>query len=168
METRAQDQPVSAVLQGTRFQRHCDRLSRAGMVTASDLVCKSSQLDVLLKGVPSEDVQEIRLLCSRAFLPVLDTPLTMLPPRRLSWGCPRLNAVWGGGLDLAGVTEFCGEAGSGKTQLALWLAGQNEGAVMYISTEGEFPAGRFKQFHVRLLAVQIDFLSSFFFFFFVF
>jgi len=39
--------------------------------------------------------------------------------RRLSTGCPRLDACLGGGIDTHGMTEIAGAAGSGKTQLAL-------------------------------------------------
>lgn len=41
--------------------------------------------------------------------------------RRLSLGCPHLDALLGGGLDVCGLTEIAGEAGSGKTQLVLQL-----------------------------------------------
>ena len=40
---------------------------------------------------------------------------------RLSVGCPQLDAALGGGLDMTGITEIAGEAGSAKTQLALQL-----------------------------------------------
>ncbi|XP_060037142.1 DNA repair protein XRCC3 isoform X5 [Erinaceus europaeus] len=41
--------------------------------------------------------------------------------RRLSLGCPVLDAVLGGGLPLEGVTELAGISSAGKTQLALQL-----------------------------------------------
>ena len=40
--------------------------------------------------------------------------------RRLSFGCEHLDACTGG-VDAAGITEIAGEAGTGKTQLALQL-----------------------------------------------
>ncbi|KAL1518715.1 hypothetical protein AB1Y20_003002 [Prymnesium parvum] len=41
--------------------------------------------------------------------------------RKLSLGCPSLDRFLGGGIDHGGITEVAGEAGSGKTQLALQL-----------------------------------------------
>ena len=37
-------------------------------------------------------------------------------------GCRKLDNILGGGIPLQGITEICGESGSGKTQLALQLA----------------------------------------------
>tara|TARA_B110001452_G_scaffold212316_1_gene182902 strand:+ start:135 stop:1100 length:966 start_codon:yes stop_codon:yes gene_type:complete len=39
--------------------------------------------------------------------------------RKLSLGCPTLDAALGGGFDVQGLTEVAGEAGVGKTQLVL-------------------------------------------------
>ena len=41
--------------------------------------------------------------------------------RLLSTGCPTVDAFLGGGIDGLGITEVAGEAGAGKTQLALQL-----------------------------------------------
>ena len=41
--------------------------------------------------------------------------------RRLSLGCQQLDRCLGGGIDHSGITEIAGEAGAGKTQLALQL-----------------------------------------------
>jgi len=41
--------------------------------------------------------------------------------RLLKTGCPHLDAFLGGGIDTNGITEIAGEAGAGKTQLALQL-----------------------------------------------
>lgn len=72
---------------------------------------------------------------------------------QLHTGCPVLDSALGGGLPL-GLTELCGEASSGKTQLALQLAVQTQlplclgGAdarVVYVSTEGALPELRLTQ-----------------------
>lgn len=49
-----------------------------------------------------------------------------------------------------GIVEFAGAAGTGKTQVAMWLiaramARDDESSVIYVGTEGEFPLKRFKQ-----------------------
>ncbi len=41
--------------------------------------------------------------------------------RLLQTGCPHLDAFLGGGIDTNGITEIAGEAGAGKTQIALQL-----------------------------------------------
>jgi len=62
-----------------------------------------------------------------------------VPPDRLPTGVPALDALLGGGLETDSVTEVYGEGGSGKSVLALHLAGRValEGRwVLYIDTEG--------------------------------
>ena len=49
---------------------------------------------------------------------LLDRPELL---RKCSLGCARLDACLGGGVDAQGITEVAGEAGAGKTQLALQL-----------------------------------------------
>ena len=46
--------------------------------------------------------------------------------RKLSTGCAVLDGPLGGGLDSHGITELAGEAGVGKTQLALQLVLQSQ------------------------------------------
>ncbi|XP_016041595.2 DNA repair protein XRCC3 isoform X2 [Erinaceus europaeus] len=74
--------------------------------------------------------------------------------RRLSLGCPVLDAVLGGGLPLEGVTELAGISSAGKTQLALQLClavqfplrhGGLEAGSVYICTEDAFPSRRLQQ-----------------------
>ena len=74
---------------------------------------------------------------------------------RLSFGCPLLDAAFGGGLPLVGIHEICGEAGSGKTQVSLQLAlqatlpvscGGLGGRCCYLTSgEGQFPVRRLEQ-----------------------
>jgi len=74
---------------------------------------------------------------------------------KLSFGCEVLDSVFGGGLPVHGIHEICGEAGCGKTQLALQLAlrsclpeenGGLGGRVVYLSSgEGTFPVKRLQQ-----------------------
>lgn len=57
-----------------------------------------------------------------------------------------LDRLTGGGIDVGSVTEFFGDAGSGKTQLCLQLAlncaVHLNGLTLYVSTDKMFPANR--------------------------
>lgn len=73
--------------------------------------------------------------------------------RRLSTGCEIIDSKLGGGIPALPITEICGEAGVGKTQLLLSLAltaqlpvdkGGLGGGVLYLCTEGSVPVTRLK------------------------
>jgi hypothetical protein len=79
---------------------------------------------------------------------------------RLSFGCPVFDEAFEGGLPLHGLSEVCGEAGSGKTQMCLQLAvssvlpascGGRGGKCCYLTTQGEglFPVKRLEQLCAR-------------------
>lgn len=72
-----------------------------------------------------------------------------------------LDQLTKGGIDIGSITEICGEAGSGKTQLCLQLAlnvqmppkfGGLDGKVIYISVDKNFAIKRLKQMEEVLLA----------------
>ncbi|XP_055547075.1 DNA repair protein XRCC3 [Wyeomyia smithii] len=71
--------------------------------------------------------------------------------RRIRFGVRYLDKLTGGGISSRGIFEIAGEAGSGKTQLALHLALVSQitstppKGVVYISTEHTFPSGRIVQ-----------------------
>ncbi|XP_058147094.1 DNA repair protein XRCC3 isoform X2 [Dasypus novemcinctus] len=85
--------------------------------------------------------------------------------RRLSLGCPVLDALLRGGLPLDGITELAGRSAAGKTQLALQLClavqlpphhgGLDAGAV-YICTEDAFPSRRLQQLIARQPQLRTD------------
>lgn len=79
---------------------------------------------------------------------------------RLMWGCPFLDGAWSGGIVSNGIVEFAGAAGTGKTQVAMWLASRalardEESSVIYVGTEGEFPHKRFKQMASTLISKRL-------------
>jgi DNA-repair protein XRCC3 len=151
-----QDRPLAELLRGTRFEAFVAPLAQKKVVGAMDLLVRAGELGPVL----GADAEALVLLAGRVFMPLMETPLSLAATPRLSWGCPQLDGVFGGGLQLAGVTELCGAAGSGKTQLALWLAGRSlaehpESGVVYVCTEGEFAARRFRQMrHEGLSATE--------------
>jgi hypothetical protein len=72
-----------------------------------------------------------------------------LQERFLPFGDAGFDQLCGGGLPLRGLVELAGEAGSGKTQLAMQLALRSVavlgGTALIINTEGPFPAARLAQ-----------------------
>ncbi|XP_016970327.1 DNA repair protein XRCC3 [Drosophila rhopaloa] len=81
-------------------------------------------------------------------------PLVNVRWSRVSFGCSALDRCTGGGVVTRGITELCGAAGVGKSQLLLQLSlcvqlptelgGLGKG-VAYICTEDAFPARRLLQ-----------------------
>ncbi|XP_053687387.1 DNA repair protein XRCC3 [Sabethes cyaneus] len=71
--------------------------------------------------------------------------------QRIRFGVSCLDRLTGGGLSSRGIVEIAGEAGSGKTQLALHLSLAAQlfslppKGVVYISTEHTFPSRRIVQ-----------------------
>ncbi|KXA91616.1 DNA repair and recombination protein RadA [candidate division MSBL1 archaeon SCGC-AAA259A05] len=73
---------------------------------------------------------------------------------RISLGSEALNEILGGGVETQSITEFFGEFGSGKTQIAHQLAvnsqlltedGGVDGKAVYIDTENTFRPERIKE-----------------------
>ncbi|XP_037949287.1 DNA repair protein XRCC3-like [Teleopsis dalmanni] len=92
---------------------------------------------------------------------------------RISFGCAALDRCTGGGIVTRGITEFCGGAGVGKTQLLLQLSimvqippamgGLGKG-VAFICTEDLFPSKRMfelaKSFQQRYPNLSINYLGN--------
>lgn len=77
--------------------------------------------------------------------------------RKLRFNIASLDRLTGGGISARGVVEIAGDAGSGKTQLALHLAlscqrqcPKHVRGVVYISTEHPFPSKRLVQMEQTL------------------
>jgi len=79
--------------------------------------------------------------------------------KKLSTGSKQLNDMFGGGLESQAITEFYGEFGSGKTQLAHQLTvnvqlpdenGGLEGHAIFIDTENTFRPERIRQMAAAL------------------
>ncbi|XP_034933799.1 DNA repair protein XRCC3-like [Chelonus insularis] len=73
--------------------------------------------------------------------------------RFLSTGCAIIDKFLRGGLSRSGITQIYGEAGTGKTQLALQLcltsqipsSGGYKAGAIYICTESKFPSNRLQE-----------------------
>ena len=77
---------------------------------------------------------------------------------KITTGCRALDDLLGGGIETGALTEFVGEFGAGKTQIAHQLAvtvqlpmeeGGLDGATLYIDTEGTFRPERILQIAPR-------------------
>ncbi|KPJ07909.1 DNA repair protein RAD51-like 4 [Papilio machaon] len=85
--------------------------------------------------------------------PVVDGPslfaLYKNKQRFITTGIDSLNNVLGIGIPIGFITEICGLAGCGKTQLCLQLAincaKQTENTILYIDTKGDFSAVRLQR-----------------------
>ncbi|XP_057808256.1 uncharacterized protein LOC131022751 [Salvia miltiorrhiza] len=87
------------------------------------------------------------------------TPLSSIPTQKITFGCPVIDCLFGGGLCLRTLTEVVGESGTGKTQIALQLAlnvqlpivhGGLDASALYIYTDFSFPIKRLKQLSLRI------------------
>ncbi|KAM7363965.1 X-ray repair cross complementing protein spindle B isoform 2-T2 [Cochliomyia hominivorax] len=92
---------------------------------------------------------------------------------RLSFGCTALDKCTQGGIVTRGITEFCGIAGAGKTQLLLQLSlmvqlpkelGGLDAGVAFICTESSFPSKRLfemsKTFARKYPSLDINYLAN--------
>ena len=113
------------------------------------MLLDSKQLAELL-GIPLEKGEEIREKSLVEFSYLFKPG----PRRRVTTGCGCLDGLLGGGVETGAVTEFVGEFGTGKTQLAHQLAvtvqlpedkGGLEAKAVYIDTEGTFRPERIIQ-----------------------
>ncbi|CAK1582298.1 unnamed protein product [Parnassius mnemosyne] len=69
--------------------------------------------------------------------------------RYIDIGIESLNVVLGGGIPVGYITELCGLAGSGKTQLGFQLVvncvRETENTILFIDTKGDFDAVRIQK-----------------------
>ncbi|XP_045491761.1 DNA repair protein RAD51 homolog 4 isoform X1 [Colias croceus] len=74
---------------------------------------------------------------------------TAVKERFLKTGIKSLDTVLNGGIPIGYITEVCGLAGSGKTQLCMQIAincvNLSEKTVLYIDTKGDFSAVRIQK-----------------------
>ncbi|KAH8409822.1 hypothetical protein KR222_009053 [Zaprionus bogoriensis] len=138
-------------------------------------------LDTCVRSCTPEDV---RILKEAAAKWLAETPQSALslfrPPARLKWsrlsfGCEALDNCTDGGIVTRGITEICGAAGVGKSQLLLQLSlcvqlptrlGGLAKGVAFICTEDVFPSRRLlqlsKAFEARYPQEQLNLLGNIF------
>ncbi|KAH8310811.1 hypothetical protein KR044_003097 [Drosophila immigrans] len=142
---------------------------------------RSCPLDTCVHSCTPEDV---RILKDAAAKWLIETPASAeslfrvpasLKWSRLTFGCAALDRCSGGGIVTRGITEICGVAGVGKTQLLLQLSlgvqlppslgGLGKG-VAFICTENSFPSRRLlqiiKAFEARYPEEQLNLLGNIF------
>ncbi|KAJ1632844.1 P-loop containing nucleoside triphosphate hydrolase protein [Pavlovales sp. CCMP2436] len=106
-----------------------------------------------------EDLDIVLEAAARAGMPAICTARQM---KRGASGVlptflPRLDRALGGGLTVGTVTEICGAAGSGKTQMCLHVTAQAvlsdaQANVVYVDTEHSFSPKRLEQMLLALAA----------------
>ena len=113
------------------------------------LLLNSEQIAALFE-ISFQDAERIR----REALKEYQARLRKHESRRLTTGCRCLDDLLGGGVETGAVTEFVGEFGTGKTQIAHQLSvtvqlsseeGGLEAKAVYIDTEGTFRPERIMQ-----------------------
>ncbi|XP_030371534.1 DNA repair protein XRCC3 homolog [Scaptodrosophila lebanonensis] len=121
---------------------------------------RTKELDSLVHKCTPEDVRVLKEAAAKWLAETLVSngslfrPLVFTKLSRLTFGCAALDRCTGGGVITRGITEICGPAGVGKTQLLLQLSlcvqlpvslgGLGKG-VAYICTEHLFPSRRLLQ-----------------------
>ncbi|XP_057811383.1 DNA repair protein XRCC3 homolog [Salvia miltiorrhiza] len=92
-------------------------------------------------------------------------PLLPLATPKITFGCPTLDRMFGGGIPVESITEFVGESGCGKTQFMLQLAqntqlpetlGGQSRKSLYLNAEFAFPIERLNE-----IASNNPFFNSF-------
>lgn len=95
-------------------------------------------------------LQETSQLCT--FQPVSNMP----PTQKVATGIPSVDKMLQGGINEGSVTEVCGEAGAGKTQLAMWCAittlCQSPQCRVVVFSSEPFPHSRMSDFATTLSA----------------
>ncbi|MCW1291734.1 MAG: DNA repair and recombination protein RadA [Candidatus Rehaiarchaeum fermentans] len=99
-------------------------------------------------------IAEAREAANMNFVSGNDFESRMETIKKITLSSEKLNKLLGGGIETQSLTEFFGEYGSGKTQVAYQLAvnvqlplekGGVEGKAVWIDTEGTFRPERLKQ-----------------------
>lgn len=154
-ECKSRDVLLSTLFKGTKHENKVDQLQKHSCCSALELIVHSEAL----KNFSVQDRDEMLQMCGELFSPSMEKCGEMEVPPSISWGCDILDPIFGGGIFMKGIVEIAGEAGSGKSQNCLWLmmqllSKQSDCSAIYVSTEGEFPSKRFRQFCVDKESIE--------------
>jgi len=139
-----------------------DKLRRAGIISIEQLAITPPAIISEVTGLSIERASRLcesaRELLNISFMTADEYLERRMKVGRITTGCKALDELLGGGIETLAITEFVGEYGAGKTQLAHQLSitvqlprsgGGLDGAALYIDTEGTFRPERILQIAPR-------------------
>uniref|UniRef100_A0A1A9WEE6 RecA family profile 1 domain-containing protein n=1 Tax=Glossina brevipalpis TaxID=37001 RepID=A0A1A9WEE6_9MUSC len=136
---------------------HLRDLAERAYIKDAEQTILTPQAHLLLKDFTEEDVHALKTAAAKLLAKPIVTASNLLHLpyskrwSRLSFACMSLDKCTRGGILTCGITEFCGTASAGKTQLLLQLSltvqlndelGGLNGGVAFICTENRFPSKR--------------------------
>ena len=136
-----------------------NKLRKAGFISVESIVLAPEYFLTEFLNMPPKEFSKLRKDLSKSSNVKMITAWDYFKERKdrvrfVSTGCGCLDGLLGGGVETGAVTEFVGEFGTGKTQLAHQLAvtvqlpedkGGLKAKAVYIDTEGTFRPERIIQ-----------------------
>ncbi|XP_041977319.1 DNA repair protein RAD51 homolog 4 [Aricia agestis] len=125
-------------------------LSQNNVTTILEFLCEDAEKLSIITKLPLSQIVEIR----NSFLTAYSAPVksgtdlflqsVISKKFMLCSGIPKLDLILSGGFLIGQISEICGLAGSGKTQICMQIAincaKMPEKTVLYIDTKGDFSA----------------------------
>lgn len=131
------------------------KLKEAGFTTVEALAVTPTRELVESVGIGKDTAaqlqQRAREILGLDFMTALEFFEQRLKTKKITTGSKNIDKLLGGGVETQGMTEFCGEFGSGKSQISMQLCVTSQqpieqgglgGKVLFIDTEGTFSPER--------------------------